>query len=102
MVTHTPKSPDGAFASAVRATVEGAQAPRQATTLNARVMVLATGAYACLSEGARTLDVRLNPGRKASVALAEYVASERERAAAILARAAFAERGAAQLAERGQ
>jgi hypothetical protein len=64
-------------------------------------MILAGGAYACLTEGARTLDVRLNPGRAASVALREYVAEERARAALILARAEMAERGAAALAAQG-
>lgn len=65
--------------------------------MDVRVMILATGAYACIRDGARTLDIRLMPGRSAPKALREHVASERKRASDILERADLAERAATQL-----
>ena len=70
--------------------------------MQVRVMVLSGGAYATMQDGAMTLDVRLNPGKAASVALLEYVREQRERAARILRHAEIAEQGAALLSERGQ
>lgn len=69
--------------------------------LEARILILAQGAYATLKEGHRTLDVRLSPGRKGSAALRIWVAEEREKARRRLELADFAERGAAELEARG-
>jgi hypothetical protein len=57
-------------------------------------MIGATGAYACIVKGQRTLDVLLSPGRSAFVSLRESAQELREKAAKLQDRAALMEEAA--------
>jgi hypothetical protein len=67
--------------------------------LNARVIVGAAFAYACIREGTRTLDVQLSPGCAASTALQRAADEARADAWRALERAELMERGALLLAQ---
>lgn len=63
-----------------------------APALTVRVIVGASGAYACIEEGAHTMDVRLAPGRGTAQAMREAAEELRKRGEAMIRRADFIER----------
>ncbi len=65
--------------------------------MNARVILGASHAYACLKTSSRVMDVRLASGRSAEQSLREYAQELRVKANASLERADFIIRGAEEL-----
>ena len=60
-------------------------------------LLIGANAYACITECGVRFDVKLNPGRSAKAALADYVAEQEARALVILENAARAKRAIAAL-----
>lgn len=59
--------------------------------MKVRIFVGAQAAYACITDGTRSLDVRLSPGKPAGASLRESAKEMREQAARLLERAALIE-----------
>lgn len=77
------------------ATSDATSAPIE--NMNARVILGASHAYACLKTSSRVMDVRLESGRSAEQSLREYAQELRVKANASLERADFIIRGAEEL-----
>ncbi len=62
--------------------------------MKVKVMYLSEYGYACISEGNRNMDVRLEPGRSAEKSLRESANEMRVKAAQMMERAGLIERAA--------